>query len=131
LDPLDGGKYRSSFSGKPHPQYEGMALAVSSANTIDEAGFSYFHSSADRNRSIVKDPDLDKILDAIRSASSEAQLLKLTRDLQIRFADQMYSIPLPQLPYSLAVNPKVKDVYWKNTGTSTSGSFLRSAWFDN
>lgn len=131
LDPLDSGKYRATFSGKPKPQYEGMALAVSSANTIDEAGFSYFHSSADRNRSIVHDPELDKLLEAIRNAPSEAELLKLSRDLQIRLADQMYNVALPQLPYSLALSPKVRDVYWKNTGTSTSVSFLRSAWFDN
>ncbi len=131
LDPLDGGKYRSSFSGRPKPQYEGMALAVSSANTVDEAGYSYFHSSADRNRSIVNDPDPDKILEAIRNAPSEEALVKLSRDLQIRLVDQMYNIALPQLPYSLALSPKVKDVYWKNTGTSTSVSFLRQAWFDN
>ena len=130
LNPMNGGAYRSSFSGKPKPKYDGMALAVSSHNSIFEAGFSYYHSTASRNRSIVNDPELDKILDTLAKSTDEANFLKLVRDMQIRMADQMYSIALPQLPYALALSPKVKDVYWKNTGTSTSNSFLRQAWFD-
>ena len=130
MAPLDPGAYRASFSGVSNPQYEGMTLAVSSANTVDEAGYSYYHSKSDRNRSIVNDPDMDKLLESIRGATSETEMQQLTRDLQIRFADQMYSVALPQLPYGLALSPKVKGVYWKNTGTSTSVSFVRSAWFD-
>jgi peptide/nickel transport system substrate-binding protein len=122
-------QYADVFFLRPKPEYDGMAIAYNSSNTVYETLYSYFHSSSGRNRSLINDPVLDKLLEGVVGESDAAKGKQLIREVQLYLADKQYRIELPQSPYMGVWQSYVKNVTYKMTGYSPV-EFYQWTWLD-
>ena len=83
--------------------------------------WSVYHSTAPRNAARVKDPHVDKLLEAQRQEIDETKRLQILKELQLYLADQMYYMPTVLTPAFDMWFPYVKGynrhiVPWYNWG---------------
>ncbi len=113
---------------KPITRYQGMWMVLSFWTSVDDL-FTYSYSTSIRNRSIIKDPVLDKMLEDQRRTTDPAKRAQIVRDIQLRLVDQMYILALPTSPFSEVHQPYVKGIYFKTYGWY-DGEPMRDAWLD-
>jgi ABC-type transport system substrate-binding protein len=113
----------------PAPRPEETSWAVSPAFT-DVDGFLYgaFRSGHPANRSQVKDPRLDELLEAERQAVSRGARRQAVADIQRHVAERVYYIYTPS-PRSLAAwAPWVRD--YAPRSSLDRGAQLEAVWLD-
>ncbi len=112
--------------------YEGMStLWPSSAGDPDTPLWDTHHStSTGRNRSHVNDPKMDKLLEAQRAAVDDAQRREIVYEAQRYWAQQLYYISFPQVPYAAFYQPYVKDVYHKAYDNKAKDDYMVFIWLD-
>jgi peptide/nickel transport system substrate-binding protein len=105
-DYIDAGKgYRQGYFPKD---------TVVSANApvysdADEYLFSYFHSTSTTNQEMIKDPDLDKMIDRERTLVNEDERLKAVLDASKYISEKMYTISTVGSFQWVYVNPRIQN----------------------
>ncbi|MBI2917630.1 MAG: hypothetical protein HYY01_06505 [Chloroflexi bacterium] len=112
----------------PITKYQGMLMILSFWTAVDDL-YTYSYSTSIRNRSVIKDPELDRMLQEQRSATDPAKRAQIVKDIQVRLIDQMYILGLPTSPFSETHQPYVKGIYFKTYGWY-DGEPMRDVWLD-
>ena len=105
-DYIDAGKgYRQGYFPKD---------TVVSANApvysdADEYLFSYFHSTSTTNQEMIKDADLDKMIDHERTLVNEDERLQAVKDATRYIAEKMYTISTVGSYQWFYINPRVQN----------------------
>jgi len=90
-----------------------------------------FHSTwgGSANRSIVRDPQMDKLIEAWSATPVETERQRLAREIQIRAVDQAYRVPLPVPVETVILQPWVKNFFGK-AYLRHLGGILEKTWID-
>jgi peptide/nickel transport system substrate-binding protein len=105
-DYIDAGKgYRQGYFPKD---------TVVSANApvysdADEYLFSYFHSTSTTNQEMIKDPDLDKMIEHERTLVNEDERLQAVKDATVYIAQKMYTISTVGSYQWFYINPRIQN----------------------
>lgn len=129
LKPTDYGLFTRTVLAADYPVGE-LAMAPSLAMTPEDGhalrGPSKYGGST--NRSMVKDPEYDKLFDEFSSAKDEARRTELGRQLQIRGADMAWRWTLPYPTEALVANPKLRNIV-NRAGFRDFGPIIQQVWF--
>ncbi len=99
-------------------------------NTTDEFLYDNYHSqSPTRNRAHINDPVLDKLIEQSWVTTDPTKLKEIIRQHQLRFAEQLWMVPLPQTINSVFWQANVKNVN-VNAAMNDNGPWLRHVWME-
>jgi len=111
-DYIDAGKgYRQGYFPKD---------TVVSANApvysdADEYLFSYFHSTSTTNQEMIKDPELDKMIDHERTLVNEDDRLKAVKDATRYISEKMYTISTVGSYQWVYVNSRIQNFQYSQS----------------
>ncbi len=91
--------------------------------------YNYFHSKGGLNTGGLKDPTVDRLIEAESQELDVSKRKELLRELQRRLADQAYHPPTVDLGFTAAWQPYVKH-YVYNTGAQHYLVEPQSVWLD-
>ncbi|MBI2917403.1 MAG: ABC transporter substrate-binding protein [Chloroflexi bacterium] len=111
--------------------YKHLAIGYGTpGNTTDEFLYDNYHSqSTTRNRAHIKDPVLDKLIEQSWVTTDPTKLKEIIRQHQLRFAEQLYMVPLPQSINSVFWQANVKNVAL-SAAMNDNGPWLRHVWLE-
>lgn len=113
---------------KPAGRHTGMILGLIAWAAIDQI-VEYHQSTNNRNRSAIKDPKLDAMLEEQRRTLDVGKRQQLIKAIQTYIVDQMYVLPLPTGPFAQVHQPSVKGIYFRTYGWY-DGEPMRDVWLD-
>ncbi len=132
LETLTNAEYQAVVGGypwdKPDTRHTGFLMGLASWTAVDDI-YQYAYSKSNRNRSVIKDPRVDQMIEEQRRTLDESKRQKVLKDLQTYIVDQMYVLPLPIGPHAEVHLPSVKGIYFKTYGYY-DGESMRDVWLD-
>jgi peptide/nickel transport system substrate-binding protein len=96
----------------------------------DEVLWDMYHSTSGRNSCKVKDPNLDKLLEAQRRELDENKRLAMLKDIQYYLAEQMYICPIIAGPVYDVWYPYLKGYNRHIVPAYNVGDRFRLVWLD-
>jgi peptide/nickel transport system substrate-binding protein len=96
----------------------------------DEILWDLLHSTSPRNGVRVKDPHLDKLIEAQRRELDEKKRLEILKEIQYYLAEQMYIMPTTARPVLDILYPYVKGWNRHNVPAYNIGDRERLVWID-
>jgi len=85
----------------------------------------------DFNRSHIKDPELDRLVDRMARTVDEKARLELAKQIQIRMVDQAYFMPMPSFMNFNAIQPYLRGLKINESTFRDSGwRLFEEAWID-
>lgn len=119
---LNGQDYISQYIGKTFVgDFEGMSVGPQSALfEADEYVFTMFHSTSRRNHSQVKDPEMDRLIDAERTEPDPEKRIELIHDITRLNGEQMYCVPMTVETRVSTYQPEIRGIaYGSSYGAGT------------
>jgi len=83
--------------------------------------------SSTNNRSMINDPEYDRIYEEFITSRDEAKRTELARQLQFRHVDQAYRVILPLGESTMVGRPDVHNIFWIG-GAREYGPVMENIW---
>jgi len=124
LDFMEHGLYTTQVMGARYPVGQ-MALTQISQDTPEDstALANPTKYAGTTNRSMVADPEYDRMYEEFLRARDEAKRAQLARDMQLRQVDQAYRVVLPFVDDILVALPNVRVPGYKGNSWDLSALF--------
>ncbi len=76
---------------------------------VDSLVYARYHSTASQNYSKINDPELDKLLEAIRQEADPAKRKEVHRKISLRILEMVWNVDLTYPPFWDVWHPRVKN----------------------
>ncbi len=128
LQPLEYARFQEVVYGA---LFEEMAIANTGAGRdIDSSVWDPYHStSVPRNRGRLSDPQLDRMMEAFRRTTDEAQRIKLAKEIQVYQVSSGNLVWMPVGNYPAYAQAHVKD-FRPILNTKAWGDYFYNVWVD-
>jgi peptide/nickel transport system substrate-binding protein len=123
-DYIDAGKgYRQGY----FPRDTVVSANAPVYSDADEYLFSYFHSTSTTNQEMIKDPDLDKMIEHERTLVNEDERLAAVKDATVYISQKMYTISTVGSYQWVYVNPRIQNFQYSQSIAQPEETFPK-AW---